>query len=206
MHKKSSQMNVICGVLPYVAPEVLHGKKCTKAADVYSFAIIAHEIITGLPPYPDLPHDEDLALKICNGLRSKIPFHTPKLITRMIMRCWDAREECRPTFEELYEELGRYRNDYYENNNEIMIQIRKAKEFERLSISQITTPSNYRTHPQAIYTSRLLNFSKNLPKPKNDENFEKELEELTRIITSMYVYYNIAFCLFSQIIQFILFR
>ncbi|RHZ77210.1 hypothetical protein Glove_184g87 [Diversispora epigaea] len=37
---------------------------------------------------------------------------------------------------------------------------------------------NYQTHPQAIYTSR-LNFSK-LLKPKNGENFEKELEELTK--------------------------
>ncbi|RHZ70826.1 hypothetical protein Glove_266g18 [Diversispora epigaea] len=41
-----------------------------------------------------------------------------------------------------------------------------------------TTPLNYQTHPQAIYTSRLLNFSK-FPKPKNEENFGRELEELT---------------------------
>ncbi|RHZ85267.1 hypothetical protein Glove_67g77 [Diversispora epigaea] len=57
-------------------------------ADVYSFGIIAYEIFTGFPP--DIPHDEDLTIKICNGLQPKIPFHTPKLITRMIMRCWDA--------------------------------------------------------------------------------------------------------------------
>ncbi|RHZ43527.1 hypothetical protein Glove_1033g27 [Diversispora epigaea] len=35
---------------------------------------------------------------------------------------------------------------------------------------------NYQTHPQPIYTSRLLNYS-NLSKPKN-EDFEGELEEL----------------------------
>ncbi|RHZ76526.1 hypothetical protein Glove_196g19 [Diversispora epigaea] len=39
----------------------------TKAADVYSFGILAYEMITGFPPYPDIPHDEDLAIKICNG-------------------------------------------------------------------------------------------------------------------------------------------
>ena len=32
--------------------------------------------------------------------------------------------------------------------------------------STAPTPMNYKTHPEAIYTSRLLNYS-NLPKPKN---------------------------------------
>ncbi|RHZ83830.1 hypothetical protein Glove_87g152 [Diversispora epigaea] len=180
----------IVGVLPYIAPEVLSGdEEYTKAADVYSFGIIAYEIITGFPPYPDIPHDEDLAIKICNGLRPKIPFHTPKLITRVIMRCWDAQVTHRPTFEELYFELGKYYKDYfnylkYEENkdSEIVSQIKKAEEFSanQEPINTTTTTSlNYQTHPQAIYTSRLLNYSK-LPKPKNEENFERELEELTK--------------------------
>ncbi|RHZ85074.1 hypothetical protein Glove_71g192 [Diversispora epigaea] len=204
----------IVGVLPYIAPEVLSGdEEYTKAADVYSFGIIAYEIITGIPPYPDIPHDEDLAIKICNGLRPKIPFHTPKLITGMIMRCWDARVKHRPTFKELYDESGKYLNDYYyylekgkelydesgkylndyyyylekgkNKDSEIGIQIKKAEEFSANQESTNTTtttttaPLNYQTHPQAIYTSRLLNYSK-LPKPKNEENFERELEELTK--------------------------
>ncbi|RHZ69932.1 hypothetical protein Glove_276g8 [Diversispora epigaea] len=186
----------IVGVLPYIAPEVLSGDEgYTKAADVYSFGIIAYEMITGFPPYPDIPHDEDLAIKICNGLRPKIPFHTPKLITRMIMRCWDARVTHRPTFKELKDELKKYYWDYrdylYEGKNkdsEIVIQIKKAKEFSAnqestntttTTTTTTTTPLNYQTHPQAIYTSRLLNYSK-LPKPKNEENFERELEELTK--------------------------
>ncbi|RHZ83335.1 hypothetical protein Glove_97g68 [Diversispora epigaea] len=179
----------IVGVLPYIAPEVLSGEEYTKAADVYSFGIIAYEMITGFPPYPDIPHDEDLAIKICNGLRPKIPFHTPKLITRMIMRCWDARTKHRPTFEELADELYKYYVDYYyylnegkNQDSEIVIQIKKAEELsanQESTNTTTTTPLNYQTHPQAIYTSRLLNYSK-LPKPKNEENFERGLEELTK--------------------------
>ncbi|RHZ85126.1 hypothetical protein Glove_71g181 [Diversispora epigaea] len=179
----------IFGVLPYIAPEVLSGdEEYTKAADVYSYGIIAYEMITGF----DIPHDEDLAIKICNGLRPKIPFHTPKLITRMIMRCWDARVTHRPTFEELSNELMKYYDDYNDylnegenQDSEIVIQIKKAEEFSEnqesinTTTTTTTTPLNYQTHPQAIYTSRLLNYSK-LPKPKNEENFERELEELTK--------------------------
>ncbi|RHZ80146.1 hypothetical protein Glove_139g19 [Diversispora epigaea] len=185
----------IFGVLPYIAPEVLSGdEEYTKAADVYSFGIIAYEMVSGFPPYPDMPHDKDLAMKICNGLRPKIPFHTPKLITRMIMRCWDARVTHRPTFEELHAELEKYYIDY-ENylwerknkNSEIVIQIKKAEEFsanQDSTNSTTTTPLNYQTHPQAIYTSRLLNYSK-LPKPKNEENFERELEELIKSTSAL---------------------
>ncbi|RHZ64791.1 hypothetical protein Glove_320g37 [Diversispora epigaea] len=184
----------------------------SKAADVYSFGIIAYEIVTGFPPYPDIPHDQDLAMNICNGLRPKIPFHTPKLITRTIMRCWDARVTHRPTFEELNKELYKYYDDYRDyldkeknKDSEIVIQIKKVEELSAnqnyslrsiwKNISHIlvhwgeessntvtsttTTHLNYQTHPEAIYTSRLINYS-SLPKPKNEEIFEKELEELTQ--------------------------
>ncbi|RHZ60924.1 hypothetical protein Glove_350g61 [Diversispora epigaea] len=178
---KHPQKNTISGVLPYIAPEVLSGEEYKKAADVYSFALVAYEIITGLPPYHDMPHDKELALNICNGFRPKIPFHTPKLITQLIMRCWDARITHRPTFKELYKFLDKHRKDYrkngFENKNEITIQIKEAEEFSK---NQTTaTPMNYKTHPQAIYTSRLLSFP-NLPEPKNEENFEKKLRELTK--------------------------
>src|ERR1051325_1570630 len=41
----------VYGVLPYVAPEVLRGKKYTQASDIYGFGIITHELCTGFPPY-----------------------------------------------------------------------------------------------------------------------------------------------------------
>ncbi|RHZ85147.1 hypothetical protein Glove_71g150 [Diversispora epigaea] len=109
----------------------------------------------------------------------------------MIMRCWDARVTYRPTFKELDDELYKYHKDYrvyleYGRNedSEIGIQIKKAEEFlenqesTNITTTTTTTPLNYQTHPQAIYTSR-LNCSK-LSKPKNEKNFERELEELTK--------------------------
>ena len=124
---KNPEKRQIFGVLPYMAPEVLSGEEYTKAADVYSFGVIAYKIVTGFAPYYDIPHDRDLAIQICNGLRPKIPFHIPKLIISLIMRCWDARVTHRSTFEELYNELRKISLDYkennYQNNYEITIQI-----------------------------------------------------------------------------------
>ena len=64
-------MNKMTWSLPYIAPEDLRGKTYTQSADIYSFGILAYEILSGLPPYHNLPHDELLALKICQGLRPK---------------------------------------------------------------------------------------------------------------------------------------
>src|SRR5947209_8365349 len=41
----------IFGVLPYVAPEVLQSKPYTQAADIYSFGIIAYEVLAGVNYY-----------------------------------------------------------------------------------------------------------------------------------------------------------
>ncbi|CAG8560344.1 18615_t:CDS:2 [Racocetra fulgida] len=71
-------------VLPYVAPKILCGEEYTKASDVYSFGIVAWKLITGYPPYHNIPHDSGLALQICRGKRPKIPSNIPKIITRLI--------------------------------------------------------------------------------------------------------------------------
>ena len=82
----------IHGVLPYVAPEVLRGKTYTKSADIYSFGILACEILSGLPPYHNLPHDEFLALKICQGLRPKFNnVKVPFLLENLIDQCLNAK-------------------------------------------------------------------------------------------------------------------
>ena len=86
----------IYGVLPYVAPEVLKGKEYTQASDIYGFGIIAYEVCTGLPPYYDIPHNEFLAIKICQGLRPISNYRVPQLILDKIQQCWDADPLKRP--------------------------------------------------------------------------------------------------------------
>jgi serine/threonine protein kinase len=55
----------VFGILPYVAPELLRKKEnelapYTQKSDIYSFGIIAYEILTGLPPYAVYDEKEEV--------------------------------------------------------------------------------------------------------------------------------------------------
>ena len=174
----------IFGVLPYVAPEVLRGKEYTQASDIYGFGIIAHELCTGLPPYRDIPHDEFLAIKICQGFRPTSNYKVPQLILDIIQQCLDADPLKRPKADDLFELLydlcvktDKNGNDYDENSL-INQQIREIDEINK-QLPPLTIPSidilSYTTHHQAIYTSRLLNY-KNLPEPKNADSNDNSSE------------------------------
>jgi serine/threonine protein kinase len=198
----------VYGVLPYMAPEVLRGHQYTKAADIYSFGIIMNEFLSEEIPYNDIPHDEFLAIKICKGLRPKISKDVPKLLVDLVIRCWDAEIENRPTTKELCQILKKWYDDIEfsknsengENsqNSEIYSQIVECdkigeKKFENMSDEDKS--KNIQTHPQAIYTSRLLNF-KNLPKPVNSSDlssFQLNSGNLLIFYYGIYPLYNINF-------------
>jgi len=184
--EKSIKKEGIYGVLPYVAPEILRGSQYTKAADIYSFGIIMNEFMSEAMPYHDIPHDHTLAVRICNGFRPIISEDTPKLIADLIVKCWDANPENRPSTKELAKILDKWlKKDIYDKNSLLYSQV---KECEKIKNNKLKTKSNEdkfkntQTHPQAIYTSRLLNF-KNLPEPVNSS----ELSELTTSLNSLYL-------------------
>ena len=91
----------ICGVLPYMSPEVLNGRPYTKAADIYSFGMITYEVVTGERPFGERSHDIHLVCDIFDGVRPKISNNVPKLFKFIIEKCWDPIPENRPTAEEL---------------------------------------------------------------------------------------------------------
>ncbi|RGB25339.1 kinase-like domain-containing protein [Rhizophagus diaphanus] len=179
--KQSAKQEGIYGVLPYMAPEVLRGYQYTKASDIYSFGIMMNEYISEETPYNNIPHNHALAIKICKGLRPNIFKYTPNLLADLITKCWDAKAENRPTAKELHQELEILfikGYEYYSQKNEYNDKIKLNRTSEKRS-------NNIQTHPQAIYTSRLLNF-KNLPEPVNSgaiqstlfsEGFDCQLDE-----------------------------
>ncbi|GET64491.1 kinase-like domain-containing protein [Rhizophagus irregularis DAOM 181602=DAOM 197198] len=101
-------------------------------------------------------------------MKPKSNYKIPQLILNIIKQCWDADPLKRPKAKELYNLL---KDLYYSSSDhEIKKQIEEADKInEKLtsSSSLYTGPTlSYTTNPQAIYTSRLLDF-KNLPEQKN---------------------------------------
>src|SRR6266487_763817 len=151
--------------LHYIAPETLRGQNYTKASDIYSFGIIMYELISGLPPYHDVSHDNNLAIKICQGLSPKFNIKVPQLIVHLIKRCLDANPLNRPTAKEIHNILYKWFMGY-KDQTELQKQIKEAEEINNKSpTSNMPSTSlalSCETHSEAIHTSRLLNFN-NLP-------------------------------------------
>ncbi|POG79175.1 kinase-like domain-containing protein, partial [Rhizophagus irregularis DAOM 181602=DAOM 197198] len=95
--------NKICGVLPYIAPEVLNGEPYILSSDIYSFGVIMTELSSGKPPFHNRQHNTGLSLAICNGLRPEFGKGTPEIYKKLAYRCMNAIFNQRPTAEELYD-------------------------------------------------------------------------------------------------------
>ena len=142
----------VCGVLSYIAPKVLNKKPYTFASNVYSFGIIMVEMSTGKPPYGNVPHDEKLALAICNGLRPRVAKGTPKCYIDLVNQCLDANPENRPSAETLYDVISNWQ--YQLKKSEVGKEFLNANKVRpRESSFEITL------YPQATYTSRFLNYT-----------------------------------------------
>ena len=143
--------NKIYGIVSYIAPEVLQGKKNTKESDVYSVGMLMWEIFAGHPPFDDRAHDFCLIFQICEGLRPEILPKMPNDYTQMMKKCWDAEPSKRPTIWELWIFAENKLREIYEgkidsNNN------------NSSNVSSSNNPSQqvHKSHPLAYHTSKIL--------------------------------------------------
>lgn len=93
------------GTPAYLAPECINEQIYNEKSDVYAFAFIVYEIMTGLTPYPDVKTPWQIFRKVCDGERPSFPFQIPDAYKELIEHCWSQSPEDRPTFEEIVTEL-----------------------------------------------------------------------------------------------------
>ncbi|CAB4443333.1 unnamed protein product [Rhizophagus irregularis] len=171
----------ICGVLPYIAPEVLNREPYTLSSDVYSFGVIMTELSFGKPPFYNRKHDISLVLEICNGIRPEFGKGTPEIYKKLAYRCMSAIPNQRPTAEKLYDILDFWyysaAENIYQNEEKFGYKGKEIKAiFEEANKEIPNISSSYEKNSDAIYTSRVFTFS-NLPKPVNSSIITSYIEE-----------------------------
>src|SRR5439155_17911659 len=202
----------IVGVLPYIAPEVLSGRKpYTKKSDIYSFGILMSEISTGQQPFNNKAHDHGLMLKICEGLRPGFSNNTPKFYIELAYKCMDAGPDSRPTAEEMLETIAFWKdiedikkilksnkpNYSKEQLDELRMMRKIFNQMDHIEYDPSTI--SVTMHPNAVYTSRILK-STNLPQPRNSNkvtiisnNYGNYLIYLIQHKHYYCIYYNFIF-------------
>ncbi|RHZ54992.1 hypothetical protein Glove_421g75 [Diversispora epigaea] len=144
----------IYGVIPYMAPETLCRREYTQASDIYSFGMVMLEVLTSYPPYYNIPHNENLAIDICKGLKPEIKCEIPQFLKEIMEKCWNFESHDRPTAKELRSQLNKYL--YFDDK--IKKQVRKQFKAADKSNKNFIQYDPNMVHPEAIYISRHLPF------------------------------------------------
>ncbi|RGB24290.1 kinase-like domain-containing protein [Rhizophagus diaphanus] len=170
-NEQKSNDNVVYGVMPYIAPEVLNGESYTVSSDIYSVGVIMAELSSGRLPFYNNKHDLSLALAICNGLRPKFGKGTPEFFKKLAYKCMNANPNERPTTEELKNIFSFLYYSIYGRNDEEEVFGYKGKEikaaFEEADKEIPNISASYEKNSDAVYISRAFAFSNLLPKPVN---------------------------------------
>lgn len=95
----------------YMAPELIDmtdETKYGKEVDVYAFAILAYEIITGKAPFHELGNVSQIRLwnKVLDGERPIFTPDVPEKMQNLISRCWSKEPKQRPSFNEIFQVLS----------------------------------------------------------------------------------------------------
>ncbi|KAJ7803999.1 kinase-like domain-containing protein [Mycena olivaceomarginata] len=90
------------GTIRYQAPELHQGGHNDQRSDIYGFACLVYELLTGAAPFPELFSDGAVIMAVLEGRRpSRVPScsGTPSLdaLWNLLQNCWEEKPENRPT-------------------------------------------------------------------------------------------------------------
>lgn len=85
------------GTYRWMAPEVIRHESYSSNADVYSFGVVLWQLISREVPFTTLTPVQT-AYAVAEGCRPEIPSSTPEQLRKIILACWDADTDRRPSF------------------------------------------------------------------------------------------------------------
>ena len=142
----STESEGVCGILPYIAPEILGGKQYTIESDIYSFGIIMWEIFSGKAIPFNQESRTQFQIQVCSGSRPPIMEGTPQCYVDLMKRCWEENPENRPSAAKIYEIFTEW-----QNSEKILLELTESNKI-------LKNTSN--THVQtAVYKSEFIPYT-----------------------------------------------
>jgi hypothetical protein len=89
----------------YLAPELVAGRPHDATVDVFSFAVVAYEVVTGTKVFGSVGTIQELTRQHYENIRPLWPDVVAPAIRELLMLCWGPDPEQRPFFDDLIEKL-----------------------------------------------------------------------------------------------------
>lgn len=94
------------GTPHWMSPEVLREERYSEKADVWSFGVVAWELVTHQVPYDDATPLHIVSLVAYQGYRLQLPLNTPAPLKALIETCFLTDPSSRPSFVQIEKTLG----------------------------------------------------------------------------------------------------
>ena len=134
-------MSGYTGTPVFMAPEVYLNQPYNEKVDVYSFAMILWEMISGEKAFSGMSREDHKQAVVIGGQRPSLGpvlARAPVEVARLLERCWDGDHMQRPDFATILRELSSYdgdespppsshestakgMQDYYDDNDEVEV-------------------------------------------------------------------------------------
>lgn len=149
-----SYMTKNIGTPLYMAPELIENDSNNQygyEVDVYSFSMLAFELVTGKQPFSDLPkrileNEFVFQNKVVDGVRPRCEDDVPDGMKKLLERCWDKNPSERPSFDEIFNILksdqGRLLSPEDVDDTEIEAYLNKLEELQTTNREKIKEEDN----------------------------------------------------------------
>ena len=93
------------GTPAYMAPELLESNTFTEETDVYAYALVIWEVLTGDIPWRGLNPVQVAMQILTKQARPAVPEGAPADLVALMQRCWAHEPDARPCFAAIKAEL-----------------------------------------------------------------------------------------------------